>query len=629
MSSSNLVRIAYKKESSYGITPSAVNAALVLQDLTYTAVLGGTPGNDITIEYVGGATAGSEVVTVVGNAIEVQIQDGVSTADQILAAVQGSTDASDLVDVAVSGTGGDAQFDISAAATANLNLTADITLTSVSQGAARNANTFTIQVLPAAANPTDTILASFTGTAAAIVCTITPNDGTHNTLTPVDLTTAQLRELITTGAVSGKTVTITDVSSFRILQTATGGGATVLVDSGEGDGIVGTFSGGLNDAQTPLATGSLEFKTARFISEKYSGTPETTESAQIRTDRMSSGQVVTGLAVDGGHSFELAKEGAIEDFLESAMFNAWDTSASQYTRSMALDATAKTITCATGSFSDEGLVVGDVIVLSDFVAGGNNVPVMATSVSDLVLGFAGPTGMTTVTESATYQRADKLSIGTTKKSLTVEKTFLDLTTKAIIYRGCLVSQMELNVEYGSLISGSFDTKGNDYDTADVASEFVSYQEYIDDPATTNSLNGSVDMPFLTTNVTGAFVQDSICIQKLKLTLNNNLTTQTCIGRSAPENYNPGTAAIKADLSSYLKDANWDLLARKLSQQSFALGFMVNNTDGWYAFYIPAIQVSFDDPASGGQNQDISMEMSGTAKVGANGESALSIYRLPA
>ncbi len=63
-------------------------------------------------------------------------------------------------------------------------------------------------------------------------------------------------------------------------------------------------------------------------------------------------------------------------------------------------------------------------------------------------------------EAAKYQIFDKLSIGTTKKPLTVEKTFTDLTTKALIYRGCLVSQMDLNVEYGSLITGKFSTMGN-------------------------------------------------------------------------------------------------------------------------------------------------------------------------
>lgn len=493
MSSSNLVRLAYKKEVSYGVTPAAVAAFLVVQDLTYTAAKKGQDGNAVSIEYTTGGTAGSEVVTVTGNKVSVKIQSGTSTATQVRAAVNASSPALALVSVALTGTGSSAQ---------------------------------------------------------------------------------------------------------------------------------------VSAVNTVLAGGSGEFNTARFTSEKYSGTPTTTESAQIRTDRMSSGQVVTGLTVNGGHNFELAKELALEDFLESAMFNTWTTAAKK-TRALAVDATAQTITASTGSFLAEGLVVGDMIVLSGFTSTGNNTEVMVTSVTDLVLEYAGPTGMATSSAGTpAYQRADKLSIGIDKQSLTIEKTFLDLDQKALIYRGCLVSQMELNVAYGSLISGSFDTSGNDYVAVDDDTEFASFGEYIESPATTSSLNGSVDMPFVTTDVTGVFEEGTFCLQSVKLTLQNNLTTQTCIGRASPENYNPGTAQVKVDLSSYLKDANWPLLARKLSQAPFALGFQVKNVDGWYAFFMPAIQVSFDDPASGGQNQDISLEMSGTAKVGALGESELSIFRIP-
>lgn len=493
MSSSNLVRIGYKKESSYGVTPAAVKASLVKNDLTFTALKGGSQGNDISIEFLDTGTAGAEAVTVTGNLISVSMEDGVSTATECKAALDASTDAAELITTAISGTAGDAQ------------------------------NAF---------------------------------------------------------------------------------------------------------AEDNLESGSGEFKTARFTSEQYSGTPETTESQQIRTDRMSSGQVVTGLAVEGGHNFELAKETAIEDFMESAMFNAWETFTA-VNGTFSLNLTTKKLIRTVGSFVDEGVEAGMFVKLTNFANSANNVIVFVHTVSELELTFAHPTGMATAAaEAATYQICDKLSIGTTKKSLTVEKTFLDLTNKAIIYKGCLVSQMELNIEYGSLVSGSFQTMGNDHDLADAASEFASYLEYFDDPATTNSLNGSVDMPFVATNVTGSWAQDAFCLQKLNLSLNNNLTVQNCIGRSAPENYSPGTANVTADLSSYLKDANWDMLTRKLTQESFGLGFMVKNTDGWYGFYIPALQVSFEDPASGGQNQEISMDMSGVAKVGSNQESALTIYREP-
>lgn len=494
MSSSNLVRIGYKKETAYGVTPPAVKASLVVGDITYTAVKGGEQGNLITIEYLDTGVAGAEVVTVLLNKISVSMDAGVSTATQIAAAILGSAPASALVTRVITGTAGTAQ-------------------------AART--------------------------------------------------------------------------------------------------------------EVPLTGGLGSFRTARFVSEQYSGTPETTESAQIRVDRQSSGQVVTGLSVNGGHSFELAKERAIEDFLESAMFNTWQTFVA-VNANFEINMTTKKLIRVVGSFVNEGVVVGDFVVLSNFVSVANNVTVMVTGVTALELTFAHPTGMVNAaSEAATYQKADKLTIGTSKKSLTIEKAFLDLTTKGLIYRGCLVSQMDLEVAYGSLISGSFETMGNGYEAADQASEFASYNESFDPPADTGSLNGSVDMPILATNVTGVWGQDTFCLQNLSLSMNNNLTIQNCIGRAAPEDYSPGTAQVTAELSSYLKDGNWGMLARKLSQESFGLGFQVKNPEGWYAFYIPALQVSFDDPSSGGANQEVSMEMSGVAKVGpvAN-PSALTIFRAP-
>lgn len=89
-------------------------ATLTIQDILYTAVDVYSDGNLISIEYTAGGTAGSEVVTVVDNAISVQIEDGVSTADQIVTAITASAEASALVTAAVSGTGSTVQVVVSA-----------------------------------------------------------------------------------------------------------------------------------------------------------------------------------------------------------------------------------------------------------------------------------------------------------------------------------------------------------------------------------------------------------------------------------------------------------------------------------------------------------------------------------
>lgn len=55
----------------------------------------------VTVQYTAGGTAGSEVVTVVGNAITVQIQSGVSTASQIRNKIENSIAALSLVSISI------------------------------------------------------------------------------------------------------------------------------------------------------------------------------------------------------------------------------------------------------------------------------------------------------------------------------------------------------------------------------------------------------------------------------------------------------------------------------------------------------------------------------------------------
>lgn len=148
------------------------------------------------------------------------------------------------------------------AAVATWDITTDIILTSVATGVARNTETITLQVIAPAANPTDTLLAAWSGTTAAMVLTITPNDGTNNGATPVTFTTAELVEYINTGDIAAKTGQVTESGStaFRDDQTATGGDATPLADAGEGDAVVATFASGAANGAVSIdyeATGAV------------------------------------------------------------------------------------------------------------------------------------------------------------------------------------------------------------------------------------------------------------------------------------------------------------------------------------------------------------------------------------
>lgn len=374
--------------------------------------------------------------------------------------------------------------------------------------------------------------------------------------------------------------------------------------------------------------GTGNFETARFTSESLSGTPETTESAQIRVDRLSSGQVVTGLTVGGDLNFELAKEDALDLFFKSAMLNEWVTS-SLVTVDLTLDTVAKTLTRASGDWNVDSQV-GDIITLAGFVNTANNTEVQIAEINSATeVRVVLPESVTFVDETGSgtsFQVADYLTIGTVKKSFSMEKAFLDLTDRAINYTGMTVANMSLSVAFGELANGTFTFSGNGYDPVELAADFLTDGRTINGAATSNTMNGSVDMPFIANSAVGPYDDSTFCIQSVSIELNNNLTTQNCIGQIAPDDYSPGTAAISVGLSAYLADGNWDIIAKKLTQEPFAVGFLIKNLDGFYGFYMPSVQVSFEDPASPGQNQDVILDMSGVAKVGPNGESSLRIYR---
>lgn len=374
---------------------------------------------------------------------------------------------------------------------------------------------------------------------------------------------------------------------------------------------------------------SGDFQAVNMTSESISGSPQTTASAQLRADRMSSGQIVTGLEVGGDINFEFAKTKFMDDFLEGAMFGTWQSS-NIVTVDLEIDATAKTITRASGDFDTE-LDVGDVIVLSGFTNPANNTiaqVIQIVSATVIKCSFKGTVVNETATVTSAFQRGDRLTIGTTRNFYSIEKKFTDLTTKGINYRGSMISGFNIEAAYGAIITGAFNVMSTGYETADSAGELMTNSRTVKSPEAKNPFNGSIDMPFLTSSATGTLADVDFCIQSLNLSLNNNLQAQNCIGRIAPKDLTEGEATIEVGLNAYLSNDTWPILEKKLSQDPFAMGFLLSNVDGWYGFYLPAIQVSFDDPSSGGANQIISLDMSGTAKVGANNEKSLYIYRLP-
>lgn len=392
----------------------------------------------------------------------------------------------------------------------------------------------------------------------------------------------------------------------------------------------------------PLDTAGA--KTVRYTSETLSGTPTTTESQELRKDRMSGGQVAVGLESGGSINFELSKDPVYDEYFAGALMNVWVSGGAETPASITLTkdvvndqlATISSSSMDTSDFAGTGrpLAVGDVVFLKGFTTAINNGPVQVTQIVALDTFMAVvPRAAVTEVSPATAQvtLGDYVDIGSIISSWTLSKSYTDVEHLATTddhsqrYTGSIVNTLSINATYGEIVTGVFGFLSNGY-----TQEAPSLHQKIDAaggvvaPAgTANPLNGSVDMQLVTVDGTAT----DFCIQTISLELNNGSTPQNCLGRIAPTKYNLGTAAISVNTSIYLSDQSYDkFMPAKLSQVPIGFLFGAHNASGGYIFDLRAVQLTFPDPAAAGADTPVLIEASGVAKVGAGGASSLRIWR---
>jgi hypothetical protein len=388
------------------------------------------------------------------------------------------------------------------------------------------------------------------------------------------------------------------------------------------------------EKDTPLS--GVVAETARFTSESLSGTPTTTESAAIRTDRMSSGQVVTGLEVGGSLEYELSAGKYFDNMFSAAMM-------SQFIPPAVIAGTDVTLTpdgaddqlatlTITGDFTTINASPNDVLQLVP--ASGVTVTVTVISVTSTTeLQVATAAGEAAIVSTVMdVEIPAHLVIGAEQQSYTFGKSYLDVQhllstdNHSQTYTGTLVNGFTIDATYGNICTGAFEVMGNGYEL-----EAPSYEQQIVaaggvvNPAETQQpINSSIDIQLLTADGEAA----TYCTESFQLAFSNGLDPTNCIGSAAPEGYTLGTASIEVNSNIYLSDSAYDLwMINKLSQTPVALTFILNNSAGGWAFALAAVQLSFPDPSSGGQDTQTMIEGSGTGKVGANGESSLIVYKL--
>jgi len=305
----------------------------------------------------------------------------------------------------------------------------------------------------------------------------------------------------------------------------------------------------------------------RYINESLNGSPDTTESQAIVTDRQPQGQIVTGLTAGGSIGFELSRSKDIDDLLEGAMYSQWQPEIIIPALELAVVAGTKEITRAAGSFIDDGLKVGDVIVLNGFANSENNTIVQITALEAGKITYAGSEKMVDEAADAdnneTITRPSFLDIGTTKSRFLISKEYEDVgANSSILYPNSIVDGFSLNIAHRELASINFDFVSG-YDTPDVK---LSDGRTIESVGAPTPINGSADAGKTTVGNQVA----PYCIRSLGISLNNNNSEKNDLGEVAAADHNEGGAQISVELGAYLEEASFDLVKKKSDQTPFGL-----------------------------------------------------------
>lgn len=367
-----------------------------------------------------------------------------------------------------------------------------------------------------------------------------------------------------------------------------------------------------------------DFNQVKFTSEDLTGTPKTSESAEIRSDRQNSGQVNTGLEMSGGFNFELSADTSIQFFIEQAMMSD-PTVAAVHTDNLSINALGKLIT-TNGDFVADGIEAGDIIVTNGFATAANNTALLVDTVVAGTISYIGGEDISTEVSvaGASVTVPPYHEIGTVEKSCSLSKEFLDIVdplARSVAYTGIRAGEMGMNFTFGEIVTGNFSLAGNGYDQPALP---ITAGRTVTPSGSDQALDASNSFSFMTINGADA----NVCIENLSFTLNNNLKPQNCIGKLAPTDQIPGSAKISFESKIHLGINSWDLFMQaKLTQTPVSIAFATIDSisNKGYGVAIHRVQLNFPDPNSQGKDETVTIDATGSASYDEAEANTMRIY----
>lgn len=257
-------------------------------------------------------------------------------------------------------------------------------------------------------------------------------------------------------------------------------------------------------------------------------------------------------------------------------------------------------------FNSEGLNVGPTTVQSQRIRGTDRMP---ADLKKTGIEVGGPVAIEfsfgdfdDFLEAAMYGTwaTNVLTLGTTRKSFTLEKQFADLTSKFIQLKGCCVGQLDLSFAVDEIVTGSMQFMGAN--GLEAASSLVGTGSEAA-PSGNEVFAGNVDMDSVTYDGT-SMASSGIIPLRIDLSINNALRARRSLLSQTPVDTRAGTARVSGVLECYVADESWEIYQDMLNNTAVSLAWTATDSGGsGYTFSLGEVKVTGPAPGAGGLDQD--------------------------
>lgn len=220
---------------------------------------------------------------------------------------------------------------------------------------------------------------------------------------------------------------------------------------------------------------------------------------------------------------------------------------------------------------------------------------------------------------------ETLENGTTLRTYTVQKHFQDMVPQQYHnYRGTAVESMNLTMEVGKIVDGSWNLMsfGIDPDTG-ISDAQIGGSTFAAVSATT-PMNAVTNLQDFT--VDG--VPYSGCISSLKLQIKNNIRAINCIGSLTARNMRLGTIEFTGDMEFYFNEGS--NYRKFVKGTEFDFSFALEDNEGnRYTFTLPRCKFESGEVVAGGKNTDVMFSAKWRGLYDANTNRVMQLTATPA